>query len=132
MKKLIFSALLVMLLATAASAQDIDGALNVTSDVNAVLSQNHDRNVMLIFDQESCVYCDLFKQNVLSDKAVQNELNDSYVVTIVDINKYPDVAARFNVFGTPSCVVLDSNGKEIYRLEGYVESDEFLSDLKEI
>ena len=132
MKKLIFSALLVMLLATAASAQDIDGALNVTSDVNAVLSQNHDRNVMLIFDQESCVYCDLFKQNVLSDKAVQNELNDSYVVTIVDINKYPDVAARFNVFGTPSCVVLDSHGKEIYRLEGYVESDEFLSDLKEI
>ena len=67
----------------AASAQDIDGALNTTSDVNGVLSQSHDRNVMLIFDQDSCVYCDLFKQNVLSDKAVQKELNDSFIVVML-------------------------------------------------
>ena len=80
---MIFAALLVALLAMAANAQDIDGALNTTSDVNGVLSQSHDRNVMLIFDQDSCVYCDLFKQNVLSDKAVQKELNDSFIVVML-------------------------------------------------
>lgn len=109
----------------------IDG-LNLASDVNDVLGQKQDKNVMLIFDSDSCVYCDLLKENLLSDSNIQKELNDKYVVVLVDINKRPDLAGKYLVHGTPTTVILNSNGDEIYKLEGYVESDEFLDVLKEI
>ena len=136
MKKIILAIFLMMTLTLAVSAYEVDdtfiNGLNTTDDVSDVLGQKQDKNVMLIFDQDSCVYCDLLKENVLSDSNVQKELNSNYIVVIVDINKYPDVAAKYNVFGTPTTVVVNSTGDEIYRLEGYVESDEFQNALKEI
>lgn len=87
---------------------------------------------MLVFDKNSCIYCDLFKENVLADSNVQKELNSNYIVGIVDINKHPDVADKYDVFGTPTTVVINPDGKEIYRLEGYVESGDFLDALKGI
>ena len=136
MKRIVLAIFLMLMLTMAVSAYELDSSiingLNVTDDVDDVLSQKQDKNVMLVFDQDSCVYCDLFKDNVLSDANVQKELNDNYIVVIVDINRHPDVAGQYNVFGTPTTVVIDSNGNIVYRLEGYVESDRFLDGLKGI
>ena len=125
-----------LMLTMAVSAYEFDSSiingLNVTDDVDDVLSQKQDKNVMLVFDQDSCVYCDLFKDNVLSDANVQKELNDNYIVVIVDVNRHPDVAGQYNVFGTPATIVINPDGNMVYRLEGYVESDRFLDGLKGI
>jgi thiol:disulfide interchange protein DsbD len=37
---------------------------------------------------------------------------------------------RFNVVGMPTVLIIDSQGKEINRLTGFVNADEFLSYLK--
>lgn len=136
MKKIILAIFLILTLTSAVSAYEIDNTtidgLNVTDDVNDVLGQKQDKNVMLIFDSNSCVYCDLLKENVLADSNVQKELNDNYIVVLVDINKHADIAAKYDIYGTPTTVVLNSSGDEIYKLEGYVESDEFLDAIKEI
>ena len=85
---------------------------------------------MLVFDQKNCVYCDMFKEDVLSDSDVISKLNEDYITVIVDINKEPQLASQFKIYGTPIIVFLDSNQNEIERIEGYVDADEFLNTLK--
>lgn len=136
MKRIVLAVFLILALTLAVSAYEVDDTvidgLNTTSDVSDVLSQKQDRNVVLIFDSESCIYCDLLKENTLSDSDVQKELNENYIVCIVDTDSHPDLAEEYAIFGTPITVVLNSTGDEVYRIEGYIESDEFLNDLKEI
>ena len=108
--------------------------LNITTDVDGAFNDSHSQNktLAIIFDQDSCVYCDMLKDNVLSDKDIQKELNENFIVLLVDINKNPDIAQKYNVYGTPTIQFLDSNGNEVNKIEGYVESDEFLDNIKEI
>lgn len=108
--------------------------LNITTDIDSAfnVAQSQNKTVIIIFDRENCVYCDMLKKNVLSNNDVQKELNENFVVVLVDINKNPDIAAEYNVFGTPIIQFIDSDGKLIYKIEGYVDSDEFLQSIKEI
>jgi len=87
---------------------------------------------MLVFDQDSCYYCDLFKNDVLSDENVQKELNEKYIVAVSDVNQEPQLAGQLRVVGTPTIVFLDSNASEINRIDGYLPADEFLDVIKEI
>lgn len=141
MKKYILIGLLLTVLLTftlTVSAVDFDDkaipGLNVTTDVDGAFNLSHSQNktLAIIFDQDSCYYCDLLKKDVLSDKNVQKELNDKCIVLIVDINKNPKVAAKYNVFGTPVVLFVDSNGKTLQKIEGYVGSDVFLDAVKAI
>lgn len=111
----------------------VDG-LNSSSDLTQALKDagTQNKTVMLLFDQDSCYYCDLLKQDVLSKSNVQKELNDKFIVVDVDVNKQPQLAAQYKVVGTPMIVFLDSNSKELQRIEGYVSADEFLTSIKEI
>ena len=113
--------------------QIVDG-LNSTSDYAQALddAKINNKTVLLIFDQDSCYYCDLLKQDTLSDLEVQEILNNDYIVANVDINREASLAAEYQVFGTPTMVFLDGDANQIYRIEGYVPADEFLDDLKEI
>lgn len=108
--------------------------LNVTTDVDDAFkeSQNLNKSVALVFDQDSCVYCDMLKQDTLSNADVQSELNENYIVVLVDINKNHDIASQYQIFGTPSIQFLDGDGNDIGKIEGYLDSDEFLDELREI
>lgn len=140
MKKhvLIVLAVAMLTLTSAVYALDFDASqisgLNVTTDIDGAFSESQTQNktLAIIFDQDNCVYCDMFKDDVLSNRDVQKELNEHYIVLFVDINKNPDIATKYKVYGTPITQFLDSNGKEIYKIEGYVTGDEFLKDLREI
>jgi len=113
--------------------QVVDG-LNSTLDIEQAFndSQINNKSVLLIFDQDTCYYCDLFKQDVLSDEDVQSQLNENFIVVFVDINEQYTVAEQLQVMGTPTSAILDSNGQEIARIDGYVSSDDFLDAIKEI
>lgn len=141
MKKLTFLALavvLVLAMVAAVSAVGLENTtisgLNTTQDIDWAFneSQNQNKNLLIIFDQDSCVYCDMLKENTLSDSKVQKELNENYIVLLVDINKDYKLADKYQVFGTPVVHVISPDGKDVGKIEGYVESDEFLSTLKEI
>ena len=108
--------------------------MNSTLDIEQAFndSQINNKSVLLIFDQDTCYYCDLFKQDVLSDEDVQSQLNENFIVVFVDINEQYTVAEQLQVMGTPTSVILDSNGQEIARIDGYVSSDDFLDAIKEI
>lgn len=141
MRKITYLALAIILTLTLTMAvsavgqedQTVQG-LNATRDIGLAFneSQSQNKTLLIIFDQESCVYCDMLEENTLSDVNVQKELNENYVVLFVDINKDYDVAEKYQVFGTPIVHVISPEGKDLGKIEGYVESDEFLSELKGI
>ena len=140
MKKyvLITSLILFLTLTLSVSAVNFENAtikgLNITTDFDGALSeaQIQNKSIALIFDQDSCVYCEIFKDDVLSNRDIKKELNEKCVVVLVDINKNPDIAEKYDVYGTPTVQFLDSNGGEITKIEGYVDSNEFSKALKEI
>ena len=117
-----------------ASSNDSVSGLNISDNYDSALkdAKAQNKTVMVIFDQDSCSYCDLFKQDTLSNSKVQEKLNSGFVPVVVDINKDYDLASKYKVFGTPSVVFSDSNGKEIHRIGGYVDANEFLEEIKGI
>ncbi len=138
--KIYFITFLILVAAVSTSAvfsedtfQIADG-LNATSNITQAVDNAtfENKTVMLVFDQDSCYYCDLFKNEVLSDENVQKELNENYVVAVSDVNQDPQLAGQLRVVGTPTIVFLDSNASEIDRIDGYLPADEFLDILKEI
>ena len=138
--KIYFITFLILVAAVSTSAvfsedtfQIADG-LNATSNITQALDNAtlENKTVMLVFDQDSCYYCDLFKNDVLSDENVQKELNEKYIVAVSDVNQEPQLAGQLRVVGTPTIVFLDSNASEINRIDGYLPADEFLDVIKEI
>lgn len=140
MKRHVLMALVIAVLALApiASGADFDDSpiqgLNLTTDIDNAFdaSKNENRTLMIVFDQDSCVYCDIFKSEVLSDSDVQKVLNDNFTVLLVDINRNPDIASKYQVYGTPSIQFVAPDGTDIDRIDGCPEADEFLEFLKGI
>lgn len=138
--KIYFVAFLILVSAVSTSAVfsedtfQIAEGLNATSNITQALDNAtlENKTVMLVFDQDSCYYCDLFKNEVLNDENVQKELNEKYIVAVSDVNQDPQLAGQLRVVGTPTIVFLDSNASEIDRIDGYLPADEFLDVIKEI
>ena len=108
----------------------LNSTTNFTQALNDAGVQN--KTVLLIFDQDSCYYCDLLKKDVLSNANVQKQLEKDFIVVDIDITKQPQIASKYKVMGTPTSVFLDSKGNEVQRIEGYVSAGEFLNLIKEI
>jgi len=115
-------------------AENNENSLNVCDNYTQALdnAKLENRNIILIFDQESCSWCEIFKKNTLENDDVIEKLNSNYITTIVDINKNPEIASKYSVYGTPTVVILNSEANEIYRNEGYLPPDEFLKNIEEI
>jgi thioredoxin-related protein len=106
----------------------------MTTDIDLAMNaaQSENKSVVIFFDQASCVYCDMLKSNVLSNSDVQKQLNENYVFLLVDINENPKFADKYRVYGTPIIKFIEPSGKVTHEIQGYVEADEFLKELKEI
>ena len=140
MKRYVLVSAVIMLIALTSAVYSVDledntiSSLNITTDVDGAfdISQNENKTLAIIFDQDSCVYCEMLKDDVLSNPDVRKQLNENFVVVLVDIHKNPEIAAKYDVYGTPTVQFVDSNGQEINKIEGFVDSNEFLRTLKEI
>lgn len=140
MKKYVLVLVVVLLIALTSAAYSVDfenstiPGLNITTDVDGAFEASNIENktLAIIFDQDSCVYCDMLKENVLTNPDVQKQLNENYVVLLVDINENPDIADKYDIYGTPSIQFISPDGKEMDKIQGYLESGEFLKVIKEI
>lgn len=134
MKKTLFMILILAILAAGVSTSFAADSLTNTTDLNKAISdaQSQNKSILLIFDQDDCYYCDLLKKNTLSNPELISKLNDGYITVIVDVNKQPQLASKYQVFGTPLMIFLDSNQNQIGKIEGYVDANKFLDYIKGI
>lgn len=92
----------------------------------------HNRNVMIIFDGAACIYCEYLKEGTLTDPSVQKEINENNILLITESSESPELFQQLDVYGTPTTVILDQDGNELGRIDGYEPPEEYLRDLKEI
>ena len=92
----------------------------------------HNRNVMIIFDGAACIYCEYLKEGTLTDPSVQKEINENNILLITESSENPELFQELDIYGTPTTVILDQDGNELGRIDGYEPPEEYLRDLKEI
>ena len=57
-------------------------------------------------------------------------INENFVPLEAHIKKKPAYFHRFDVNWTPTVLILDANGKERFRIDGYLPKDEFRAHLE--
>ena len=92
----------------------------------------HNRNVMIIFDGAACIYCEYLKEGTLTDPSVQKEINENNILLITESSESPELFQELDIYGTPTTVILNQDGNELGRIDGYEPPEEYLRDLKEI
>lgn len=57
-------------------------------------------------------------------------IDNNFVPLEAHIKEHPAYFHRFDALWTPSVLILDPNGKERFRIEGYLPTDEFRAQLE--
>ena len=104
-----------------------------SSPIKVALSKAKDEGklIVVVFSAEWCLACRVFKEQVLSDSAVQKAFSD-YVFLDVDTDEYPKAAITYNVVGMPTMVILSAVGEELFRSIGLIEATSLIQKLEEL
>lgn len=94
------------------------------------------QKIVIDFYADWCIPCKELDALTFSDKRVINELKN-YITLKVDMTqtlseKNDIIRKKFNIVGMPTVLIIDSNGNEVERLTGFVNSDEFLKKLQRV
>lgn len=102
----------------------IDTAGNLSDAIQMAKTKN--KNVFVVFESDTCTYCSQLRQNTLNNNQVMEKLNESYVVTVVNVNDNPEIASKYDVYSTPVMIILDSEGNELKSITGYYGPNDLL------
>jgi hypothetical protein len=66
---------------------------------------------------------------VYPDPRVERFINDNFIPVRFHVKTHPEAMARFHADWTPTILILDSDGGERHRIEGFLPNDDFLAQL---
>lgn len=103
--------------------------INWHTDLNSALqdAKNTNKSIFIDFYGEGCSYCKELSENTLSDSSVEKKLNQDYVAVKINTGQNPDLSSQYKIYELPTLVILNSNGQEIKRQEGYLSADQLLN-----
>jgi len=107
--------------------QSIKLQWNIDLNSGFLLAQKSNKLVFVDFYADWCGYCKELDENTYTDTYVQQRLAQKYVLVKINVDQNPDLASKYKVYGLPTLVILDANGNEIKRQEGYVTPSELLN-----
>jgi thiol:disulfide interchange protein DsbD len=94
------------------------------------------KGMIIDFYADWCIPCKELDANTFSDSRVI-ALANNFVTFKADMTKSlsPDVESlknKYNIVGVPTVLIIDSKGKEVQRLTGFVNADEFIKLIKDV
>jgi len=106
-------------------------APHFTSLDEAIAASTDDRNYLIDFYTDWCVYCVMLDTLVFNQQDVMEYFTND--MTLVKVNAEIDtlLAQKYQVSGYPTAVVVRKDGSEIDRIIGYAEKDEYVQILKD-
>lgn len=86
-------------------------AWSTALDAALAESARSGRPVLVDFAADWCPPCITMKHDVWPDPEVAAAVSNGYVPLLIDVDKRPDLAARYEVVGIPNVMVLDAQGR---------------------
>lgn len=87
---------------------------------------NQDKAVLVDFFAEWCGPCQMMSPIL---KEVKDSVGESVSIIKIDVDKNPELAAKYQVRGVPT-LLLFKQGKQVWRQSGLVQKNDLLSVLK--
>lgn len=81
------------------------------------LTQTHNRKLLLVFGADWCPYCKVLKKDISTINT------SSYIVCIINTDKYTELVDQFKIKGLPTSIILTADKKEISRKTGYKKEE---------
>ncbi len=98
-------------------------------------SMKNNERMVIDFYADWCIPCKELDALTFSDERVIKEMG-RFTNYKVDMTKITDeneaLRKRFNVIGMPTVLIIDSQSKEMNRITGFVNAEEFLAFIKEV
>jgi thioredoxin-related protein len=85
--------------------------------------------VLVYVGSESCHWCAKMNNETFHSPAIINIISKKFIPVSVDMMSEPSISYKFDVRGTPTFIILDSNSQEVSRTVGYQSTNEFQSYL---
>lgn len=137
MKKIVLLCSLLLLLNSHAYSGDYGNKVNFfegTYEEALQLASAENKGIMIDFNTEWCIWCRNLEMRVFTDDDFANFVNANLINMKVDAEKGDGVALAemFEARGFPTTVYLNSEGKELGRVAGYMPAKDFLKFAKEL
>lgn len=95
-------------------------------------AEKEHKTVFIDFYASWCGPCRMLDQTTWKDPKVITLLSEKTIPLKVDTDADPQLSQRFRVESLPALVFLTADGKELDRLEGYHDAEQFLRQAAEI
>lgn len=129
MRKIFFTTLC-LLFAIVAGAQTDFREISYADALAAAKTEG--KQVFMDFYTDWCGPCKMMARDVFPQKSVGDFMNKQFVSLKVNAEKGEgvDLAKKYNVHSYPTFIIIDTEGKVLYRTEGPSTADRFMSDIE--
>lgn len=90
------------------------------------------KQVVIDFYAEWCGFCKKMDQETYPDPGVISLVNQRSVAVRIDAERNPELAGKYGVAGFPTLLLVNSAGKEVGRLVGFMPAEDFRKELSRI
>ena len=94
-------------------------------------AKSEDKPILIDFYTEWCGWCKRLDKDTYSNTEVQKKLSD-FICVKIDAEQNIDLAKEYKINGFPSTAFLESDGKLIEVIPGYMPPDDFLKILDQM
>ena len=134
--KYVFSVLVIAVSVYALVPSDRESIIWEPYSDPALANIGDNRGIIIDFYADWCIPCKELDALTFTDQRVI-ELSKEFVTLKADMTRSvsPEVESlrnKFNIVGVPTILILDANGKELNRITGFVNADEFYKILSDI
>ena len=91
------------------------------TDYDAALKQAQATNKLVVVDFFAtwCGPCKMMERDTFADKKVRQQLTN-FVTLKIDVDRQPQLAAKYGIEGMPTTLVIDATGKPLARAVDYL------------
>lgn len=93
------------------------------------IAQEENKLIYVDFNADFCVWCQKLEEETYKNNEVITLINKNFVPVFFDLDKeenkkiYKEEYRQYVQDSLPTMLILDSNGKPLYRITGYKESE---------